>query len=347
MVASFERLVRVEGVGVTVGHRRPVALLRNITFDVHSGEAFAICGGNGSGKSTLLGVMSGVVSPSVGGLLSGPQSSPSVSLRRRYRLAAVAQANSLDEKLSVKDNLLLSGALYGLRRASAQAYANDLLEHFGLGDRLNARVAVLSGGEKRKVDLIRALLPDPEVLLLDEACSGLDQGSVLKVWELLRGHLADPGRLLRSVIFVTHRADELEYADRVVLMNAGSLALECRRADLVAAESFDRLTVGFDDESLVGRIVEVVGRPVVSQSQGQLEFLVQSGHLLIPRIFEGLEPGSVRHVELGRENLLDKLSRLGSGSSRCSALGVRGAAESSGRQVSPAALQPAFQRGRQ
>lgn len=294
------------------GRKRDV--LRAVSFEVFEGEAVAICGPNGSGKSSVLGVLSGLITPTEGFVITGAELDSGVKrrLRSRLRLSCVGQSNSLDEKLSVADNLFLSGSLYGLKRELVRERALRLLDVFGLRDRFADRVAVLSGGEKRKVDFVRALLPDPEVLLLDEACAGLDLLSIDTLWGLLREHLACSDLRLRSIVFVTHRAEELEYADRLGLLESGSLALSCTQSELTAAESFDKLKVGFADEALAPRIAQVVGVPVAEKSAGEMEFLVKNAHLVVPRVFESLEAGSIRQIELRRENALEKLYRLGS-----------------------------------
>lgn len=315
MERASNKVLALDGVSVCVGSaKRQQNVLRRVSFEIFDGEAVAICGHNGSGKSTLLGVLSGLITPTEGHLITSSSCPLGATrpLRSQLRLASVAQSNSLDEKLSVADNLHLSGSLYGLKRQLIRERALHLLGVFGLSERFEARAAVLSGGEKRKVDIVRALLVDPEVLLLDEACAGLDPSSVDTVWGVFRDHLARSSHRLRSIVFVTHRAEELENADRVGLLESGSLALACTRGELAAAESFDKLKVGYAQESLAAKVVRAVGAPVAAQSPGCLEFLVKNGHLLVPRVFEGLEPGSIRQIELSRENALEKLFRLAS-----------------------------------
>jgi len=205
-----------------------------IDFAIHPGEAFGFLGPNGAGKSSTM-RMIGCVSPVTSGVLrvlgleperDGPQI--------RSRLGVVPQEDNLDTELTVWDNLMIYGRYFDLPRPEIRRRAEELLEFVQLGDRRDSRVDPLSGGMKRRLTIARALVNQPEVLLLDEPTTGLDPQARHMLWERLY-RLKQTGTTL---VLTTHYMDEAEQlCDRLVIMDGGHIVAEGSPRALVAAHA--------------------------------------------------------------------------------------------------------------
>jgi lipooligosaccharide transport system ATP-binding protein len=206
----------------------------SIDFRIEPGEAFGFLGPNGAGKSSTM-RMIGCVSPLSGGTLRVLGLDPAVAGPRiRARLGVVPQEDNLDTELTVWDNLMIYGRYFDLNRSEIRRRAEELLEFVQLGDRRDSRVDPLSGGMKRRLTIARALINQPEVLLLDEPTTGLDPQARHMLWERLY-RLKQTGVTL---VLTTHYMDEAEQlCDRLVIMDAGRIVAEGSPAALVAAHA--------------------------------------------------------------------------------------------------------------
>jgi lipooligosaccharide transport system ATP-binding protein len=194
-----------------------------VDFAVERGEAFGFLGPNGAGKSSTM-RMIGCVSPVGGGTLRifGLDPATDGALIRR-RLGVVPQLDSLDEELTVFENLLVYGRYFDLPRAVCRERANELLDFVQLRDRANSRVEPLSGGMKRRLTIARSLMSEPDMLLLDEPTTGLDPQARHLVWDRLY-RLKQRGVTL---VLTTHYMDEAEQlCDRLVIMDNGRIVAE-------------------------------------------------------------------------------------------------------------------------
>jgi lipooligosaccharide transport system ATP-binding protein len=194
-----------------------------IDVEVHRGEAFGFLGPNGAGKSSTM-RMIGCVSPPSGGTLSILGLDPATDGPAiRARLGVVPQRDTLDEELTVKENILVYGRYFGLPRQVVAERAAELLEFAQLTDRANSVVEPLSGGMKRRLTIARSLVNDPDVLLLDEPTTGLDPQARHALWDRLF-------RLKRAgvtLVLTTHYMDEAEQlCDRLVVMDHGRIVAE-------------------------------------------------------------------------------------------------------------------------
>jgi len=198
--------------------------LDGVSFTVAAGEIFGFLGPNGSGKSTLFRLLATLLP-----LQQGEVDIAGRSLRRepdavRRALGVVFQAPALDLALTVEENLLLQARLYAMSRRSARAAAERALGRFGLADRRDERVKALSGGLRRRVELARAALHEPQLLLLDEPSTGLDPGVRRAFWEELERLRAELGT---TVVLTTHFMEEADRCDRLALLHRGRIvALE-------------------------------------------------------------------------------------------------------------------------
>ncbi len=194
-----------------------------IDFEVRRGEVFGFLGPNGAGKTSTM-RMVGCVSPSTGGTLEVLGLDPSSDGPAiRSRLGVVPQEDNLDTELSVWDNFIVYGRYFGLPRAVIKERAEELLDFARLTERRHDRVDPLSGGMKRRLTIARALVNEPEMVLLDEPTTGLDPQARHLLWDRLYG-LKRQGVTL---ILTTHYMDEAEQlCDRLVVMDEGRIVDE-------------------------------------------------------------------------------------------------------------------------
>jgi lipooligosaccharide transport system ATP-binding protein len=202
-----------------------------IDFEVGAGEAFGFLGPNGAGKSSTMRMIGGV-SPVTSGELrvlgrDPAEDGPAI----RARLGVVPQEDTLDLELSVLDNLVIYGRYFDLPRPEARRRAVELLEFVQLGDRAKSRVDDLSGGMKRRLTIARALINEPDILLLDEPTTGLDPQARHVVWDRLY-RLKQRGVTL---VLTTHYMDEAEQlCDRLVVMDRARIVAEGSPRELIA-----------------------------------------------------------------------------------------------------------------
>jgi lipooligosaccharide transport system ATP-binding protein len=222
-----------------------------IDFSIHPGEAFGFLGPNGAGKSSTM-RMIGCVSPISGGTLRVLGLDPaSDGAEIRGRLGVVPQEDNLDTELTVWDNLMIYGRYFDLGRAEIRRRAEELLEFVQLSDRRDSRVDPLSGGMKRRLTIARALINQPEVILLDEPTTGLDPQARHMLWERLY-RLKQEGVTL---VLTTHYMDEAEQlCDRLVIMDGGKIVAEGPPRQLVAEHATREVV-----ELRFGRAVELKG----------------------------------------------------------------------------------------
>jgi len=220
-------LVQARGLRKRFGEFEAV---RGIDVDVARGEVFGFLGPNGAGKSSTMRMIA-CVSPRSAGELQVLGMDPAVDGPRiRARIGVVPQLDNLDQELSVRQNLEVYGRYFGLSRAHVRAKATELLEFAQLSERADAMVEPLSGGMKRRLTIARALVNDPELLLLDEPTTGLDPQARHLLWERLY-------RLKRegvTQIITTHYMDEAEQlCDRLVVMDGGLIVAEGSPGELI------------------------------------------------------------------------------------------------------------------
>ena len=213
-------LLRATGLTKTFGDFNAVD---GIDFAVQRGESFGFLGPNGAGKSCTM-KMVGCVSPASGGELRVFGQDPAIhGPQIRARLGVVPQKDTLDEELTVEENLWIYGRYFGLSRSEVRSRATELLEFAQLTDRARSKVEPLSGGMKRRLTIARSLISRPEILLLDEPTTGLDPQARHVLWDRLF-------RLKRSgvtLVLTTHYMDEAEQlCDRLVVMDHGKIVAE-------------------------------------------------------------------------------------------------------------------------
>ncbi|MGI8799000.1 MAG: ABC transporter ATP-binding protein [Pseudonocardia sp.] len=237
-----------------------VHAVRGIDVDVGRGEVFGFLGPNGAGKSSAMRMIA-CVSPRSGGTLQVLGMDPYVDGPKiRARIGVVPQLDNLDAELTVRQNLEVYGRYFGMSRAAVRAKATELLAFAQLTDREGDEVEPLSGGMKRRLSIVRSLVNDPELLLLDEPTTGLDPQARHLLWDRLY-------RLKRqgvTQLITTHYMDEAEQlCDRLVVMDGGLIVAEGSPAELIGRYSTREvveLRFPLDDAPPVAELEQLVER---------------------------------------------------------------------------------------
>jgi ABC-2 type transport system ATP-binding protein len=287
------------GVAVRRGGR-PV--LRGVDLAVAPGEIFGLLGPNGAGKSTLFAILAGLLRPDAGTFfLDGHEVEPGARALRA-RAGIVFQEPGLDGKLSAEENLRLAAALQRVPRAEARARVATLLEGAGLAARAREPVERLSGGLRRRLELARALVHRPELLVMDEPTVGLDAAAFRAFWDGVDTLRRAEGT---TVILTTHRPDEAERCDRLAVLARGAI-VACEPPDALRARvAGDHLVIEGDaPEELARMLAERLGLEARVQG-GAVVIERGAGPALVPRVVEALPPGRLRAVSLRRPTLAD------------------------------------------
>jgi lipooligosaccharide transport system ATP-binding protein len=254
-VLSEEPRPAVSANGLTKSYGDRVAVA-GIDFEVEPGICFGFLGPNGAGKTTTMKTIYGLATVDGGELRVLGLDASRDGRRIKSRIGVVPQETNLDGDLTVRENLLQQARYFGIDSRTASGRADELLDFSLLADRAEERIHSLSGGMKRRLLISRALMGDPELVVLDEPTTGLDPQARLAVWNAL-------DRLRRrgvTLLLTTHYMEEAErLCDRLVIMDEGRIVADGRPADLVrhhvGREVLElRLDDGCDPERLVGSL---------------------------------------------------------------------------------------------
>ena len=213
------------GVAIDVGgiSKRFNALLAvdNVSFTVKTGEIFGLLGPNGAGKSTLIRMMTTLVPPTSGTAMVAGHDIIRDPNAVRSSIGVIPQNMTSDPDLTCAENIGIHARLFGITGAQRRQRTEELLEAVGLADRANALAATLSGGMRRRLEIARGLVNDPQILFLDEPTTGLDPVSRISVWEMITHLRAKEGRTL---LLTTHYMDEADrLCDRLAIVDKGKV----------------------------------------------------------------------------------------------------------------------------
>lgn len=217
-----------------------VHAVNDLSFKVKRGELFAFLGVNGAGKSTTISMMCGTLVPDGGEITICDKNALKQMSEITSDIGVVFQNSVLDGVLSVKDNLTSRASLYGITGNRAKERISELAEMLDFSDLLKRTVGKLSGGQRRRVDVARALLHNPQVLILDEPTTGLDPQTRKTLWSVIENLRKSKNM---TVFLTTHYMEETSDADYVVILDGGKIAAEGTPLDLKNKYTGDFVTV--------------------------------------------------------------------------------------------------------
>jgi ABC-2 type transport system ATP-binding protein len=236
---SMAPALRLDNVVKSYG---PVRAVDGVSFTAKSGEFIALLGPNGAGKSTLFQLLSGLFLPDSGRIEVMGHDMSRDAVPALAGLGIVFQQPTLDLELSVVANLQFHAGLHGMPKAIATQRIDNELVRLGLKDRADDKAAKLSGGNRRRVELARALLHEPRVLLMDEPTVGLDPASRSDLLKLL---LSMRRERQVAVLWATHLCDEVGDADRVIVLHRGKVLADTTPRELVASSGAPTIEAAF------------------------------------------------------------------------------------------------------
>ncbi|MBI1357912.1 MAG: ATP-binding cassette domain-containing protein [Acidobacteria bacterium] len=275
--------------------------LNGVSFAVGQGEIFGLLGPNGGGKTTLFRILSTLLSPAAGQARIFGLDVSAEPLEVRRRIGVVFQNQSLDRRLSVQENLECQGRLYGLTGAALKDRIGDALARTKLTDRRGDKVDTLSGGLRRRVELAKGLLHQPQLLLLDEPSTGVDPAVRLDFWEHLQRLRSESGA---TILLTTHLLEEADKCDRLAILDRGSIVATGTPAELKEGIGGDVITLTAPDleavrESLAARL-GVSGQVV----DGAVRFEHPRGAEAVAGLMHAL-PTSVQSISVAKPTLED------------------------------------------
>ena len=282
------------------------AALDDVSLEIAPGERFALLGPNGSGKSTLFKLVSTLLSPQKGTVSVFGRDVAGQRDAVRKAIGVVFQQPALDKQLTAMENVLCHAALFNIPKKAADKLAAELFARFNIASRAGERVMNLSGGMRRKVELAKALVPRPKLLLLDEPSTGLDVSARIELWRLLDDLKKQSGI---TVVLSTHLMDEADRCDRIAILNEGKLL------DVQTPDTF-KTRLGGDVITLRGPDLDTLAAALRERLQldpqragDTLRVEREKAHLYIPHLIEAV-PGMIDSLTIGRPTLDDVFVRL-------------------------------------
>lgn len=219
---------------------KEVHAVNDLSFCVKKGELFAFLGVNGAGKSTTISIICGMLEKDTGEVLINGKNIETDMKEISNKIGVVFQNSVLDNVLSVKDNLISRASLYGLYGKEANNKIFELSKLLNFEDLLNRTVGKLSGGQRRRIDVARALLHDPEILILDEPTTGLDPQTRKTLWNVIQTYRKEKKM---TVFLTTHYMEETVDADYVIILDSGKIAAEGTPLELKNKYTGDFITI--------------------------------------------------------------------------------------------------------
>lgn len=220
----------IETYGLTKKYGKKLAL-NNVDLKIDRGQLVAYLGTNGAGKSTTINILTGLLKPTSGTITYSPN----------LKIGVVFQDSVLDSNLTVKDNLYLRDKMY---KTFSKEWLKRLIDLIGIKKFLNQKYGTLSGGQRRRVDIARALIDHPDLLFLDEPTTGLDLQTRLVIWNLLQKLQKEQGL---TIFLTTHYLEEAENADQMYILENGNVLAKGSASDIKAKYAPNKLIVTMKD----------------------------------------------------------------------------------------------------
>lgn len=284
--------------------------LDRVGFDVRVGEIYGFLGPNGGGKTTLFRILATLLEPDQGTIAVFGDDITAEAALVRLQLGVVFQSPSVDEQLTVGENLIHQGHLYGLRGTKLSRRIASLLERFSIADRRDDRVKTLSGGLRRRVEIAKALLHRPRLLLLDEPSTGLDPGARRDVWEVLE-ELRSSHEV--TIMLTTHFMEEGDRCDRLALIEGGTLVAEGTPEGLKGEIGGEVVLISTDDPKVLSREIQDHLDLKASVQGSRVRLEDERAHSFIAQLVESF-PDRIDSLSLSKPTLEDVfLHRTGRG----------------------------------
>lgn len=224
-----------------------VDAVKGISFSVKQGEFFAFLGPNGAGKSTTINIICTLLAKDSGEVTVDGFDVGSEDKHIREQIGVVFQANMLDRRLSVRQNLDIRGSFYSIDQKELDSRIENISRLLHMESFLDQKYGTLSGGQKRKADIARALINKPKLLILDEPTTGLDPKTRKEVWDIIN----DLRKEDMTIFLTTHYMEEAVHATNIVIINHGEIVAEGTPEELRNKYSYDRLRLFYKDKSLI------------------------------------------------------------------------------------------------
>ncbi len=275
--------------------------LDDVSLEIAPGSFVALLGPNGGGKSTLFRIAATLMRPSAGTVhVFGADvvgDAPAV----RRKIGVVFQSPALDARLTVRENLVHHGRLYGLGGAALQRAVDDALIRVALADRARDLVLRLSGGLKRRAEIAKVLMTRPALLLLDEPTTGLDPGARRDLWHDLAAIREADGT---TILLTTHLLDEAASADRVVLLDRGRVIVEGAPDELTRSVGGDVIRLQARDPVALSSRIRERFNAAASVVDDEVRVEHERAHTFAAEVVDAF-PGEIRAVQFGRPTLED------------------------------------------
>jgi ABC-2 type transport system ATP-binding protein len=295
--------VAVEVIGLEHHYGKTIALA-GVDFSINHGEIFGLLGPNGGGKSTTFKILSTSIIPTKGVAKILGRDIAVEPMAVRKHLGIVFQSPALDKKLTVKENLMAQGHLYGLSGKNLPDRLTACLARVGLTERMSERVEKLSGGLQRRVEIAKAMLHDPEVFILDEPTTGLDPIMRREVWNYLQNLRRNSGK---TVCVTTHLLEEAEGCDRIGILHRGKMVALGTPAELKAELGDDVIAIKAQDPLKLKEALETKFSFPVQVLEGEVR-VEKKGHEFISPLVSSFGD-SIQSIQLRKPTLEDLFIR--------------------------------------
>ncbi len=280
--------------------------VRGIDLEIHAGEIFGFLGPNGAGKSTTISILCTLLKPTAGSAQVAGIDVAHDPARVRQRIGLVFQDPSLDDQLTGRENLEFHAWIYSVPAALRRQRIDQMLDLLQLSDRAGSQVRTYSGGMKRRLEIARGMLHQPQILFLDEPTLGLDPQTRRNIWTHLNDLRARTGV---TIFMTTHYMDEAEYCDRIGIIDRGQIVALGTPDQLKAMVGGDVVTMtSTQPEAAAGEIQQLLGVTPAAEN-GSLRMEVPDGKAFVPRLVRELTV-PVDTISLRRPSLDDVFLKL-------------------------------------
>lgn len=309
-----EAMIRTRGLTRHfTGKKETIEAVRGLHLDVERGELVALLGPNGAGKSTTLRMLTTLIPPTSGTAEVAGFDVQQQQSEVRRRIGYIGQGNGAGHSQRGGDELISQARCYGMNVRDARARAAELVASLELEGLIDRKVAMLSGGQRRRLDIAMGLIHSPALLFLDEPSTGLDPQNRVKLQEHIRALRAEQGT---TVVFTTHYMDEADaLAERVIVIDHGRVIADDTPARLKANLAGDRITLTFDGQSDAVRAAnraDIAPGAEVEQTGSVVRIAVPDGPALLPGLLLDLHTAgvAVAGAEVTRPTLDDVFLNL-------------------------------------